>query len=105
MSNLPYRMPVCSTDRVPKFNGQTSQLHNFLETFEVHMDDTCLAGKNHIKYQLRYLNSEDRELWSGIPEAQSSDYDTFIALVKDMYLGWEGTCCYTVADLQEAMQK
>jgi hypothetical protein len=105
MSNPPYRMPVRGTDHAPKFNGQPLQLHDFLETFEMHTDDVNLQGNDRVKYLLHYLNSEDRELWSGIPEVQSSDYNVFINLVKDMYPGWEGTRHYTVADLQGVAQK
>jgi hypothetical protein len=98
-------MPVCGTNNAPKFDGQPSQLHTFLEDFEMQADHMNLQGGDRIKYVLQYLNPEDRELWSGIPEAQSSDYNIFINIVKEMYPGWECTCCYTVTDLQGIMQK
>jgi hypothetical protein len=103
ISNLPYCMPVCGTNNAPKFYGQPSQLCAFLEEFETQADHANLQGGDHIKYVLWYLNPEDRELWSGIPEAQSSDYNAFIDIVKEMYPGWEGTCCYTITDLQGIM--
>jgi hypothetical protein len=94
-------MPMCSTDNAPKFNGQPSQLRAFLKDFEMQADHTTLQGGNCVKYILQYLNPEDRELWSGIPESLLSNFDTFITIVKEMYPGWEGTCCYTVQTYKE----
>jgi hypothetical protein len=98
-------MPVRVTDHAPKFNGTTSQLRDFLETFDMHADDAGLLGNDHIMQLLRYLNSDDRELWSCLPEASLSDYATFIKEVKDMYPGWQGNRRYTVSDLQAVAQK
>ncbi|KAG2739744.1 hypothetical protein P692DRAFT_201670809, partial [Suillus brevipes Sb2] len=98
-------MPVRGTDRAPKFNGTTPQLRDFLETFDANADDAGLLGNDRIKQILRYLNADDRELWSGLPEASTSDYYAFIKEVKDMYPGWEGDRRYTVADLQAVAQK
>ncbi|KAG2746277.1 hypothetical protein P692DRAFT_201867879, partial [Suillus brevipes Sb2] len=99
-TSTPFRMPIRGTDRAPKFNGTTLQLRDFLETFDANADDAGLLGNDRIKQILRYLNSDDRELWSGLPEASSSDYHAFIKEVKDMYPGWEGDRRYTVADLR-----
>ncbi|KAG1720444.1 hypothetical protein EDD22DRAFT_854631 [Suillus occidentalis] len=105
MSTIPYRMPVCGTDRTPKFNGKPMQLCDFLETYDQHMDDANLQGLDHITQLLQYFSSDDRELWSGLPQAKLSDYNAFIKEVKEMYPGWEGDCRYTVADLQAVVAK
>ncbi|KIK33144.1 hypothetical protein CY34DRAFT_100131, partial [Suillus luteus UH-Slu-Lm8-n1] len=52
-----------------------------------------------------YLSSDDRELWSGLPQAKLSDYDAFIREVREMYPGWEGDRRYMVADLQAVAAK
>ena len=98
-------MPVRGTNQAPKFDGTTPQLRDFLETFDASANDAGLLGNDRIKQILRYLSSDDRELWSGLPEASLSDYEAFIKEVKDMYPGWEGDRRYTVADLQAVAQK
>ncbi|KIK33774.1 hypothetical protein CY34DRAFT_18163 [Suillus luteus UH-Slu-Lm8-n1] len=90
MSAIPYRMPIRGTDRAPKFDGKTAQLRDFLETYDQHADDANLQGLDRITQLLRYLSSDDRELWSGLPQAKLSDYDAFIREVREMYPGWEG---------------
>ncbi|KAG2748104.1 hypothetical protein P692DRAFT_201715678, partial [Suillus brevipes Sb2] len=104
-TSTPFHMPVRGTNQAPKFDGTTPQLRDFLETFDASANDAGLLGNDRIKQILRYLSSDDRELWSGLPEASLSDYDAFIKEVKDMYPGWEGDRRYTVADLQAVAQK
>jgi hypothetical protein len=105
MSSVPYRMPVRGTDRTPKFNGKPAQLRDFLETYDQYADDANLQGLDRITQLLRYLSSDDRELWSGLPQAKLSDYDAFTKEVKEMYPGWEGDRRYTVANLQAVTAK
>jgi len=48
------------------------------------------AGVDKIKGIIKYLEREDRELWAGLPEVQTSDYDAFMKEIKVMYPGWDG---------------
>ncbi|KAG2745377.1 hypothetical protein P692DRAFT_20648352, partial [Suillus brevipes Sb2] len=98
-------MPVRGTNHAPKFDGTTPQLRDFLEMFDASTNDAGLLGNDRIKQILRYLSSDDRELWSGLPDVSLSDYDAFIKEVKDMYPGWQGDRRYMVADLQAVAQK
>ncbi|KAG2346997.1 hypothetical protein BDR05DRAFT_859802, partial [Suillus weaverae] len=98
-------MPVHGSERAPKFDGKVSSLLEFLNQYEVLADDGGLQGQDCIKQLLRYLPSDERELWSGLTEAKTSDFDTFVAEVKVMYPGCEGDRCYTFSDLQAITRK
>jgi hypothetical protein len=100
MSTMPYEMPFCGTDCVPKFDGTLDTLTEFIDAYEECMDRAGLQGLDKIKGIIKYLECEDWELWAGLPEVQTSDYDMFMKEIKVMYPGWDGKRQYVPADLQ-----
>jgi hypothetical protein len=100
MSTMPYKMPFRGTDRMPKFDGTSDTLAEFIDAYEECADRAGLQGLDKIKGIIKYLEHEDRELWAGLPEAQMSDYDAFMKEIKVMYLGWDGKRRYVPVDLQ-----
>ncbi|KAG2343179.1 hypothetical protein BDR05DRAFT_860474, partial [Suillus weaverae] len=98
-------MPVHGSEHAPKFDSKASSLLEFLDQYEVLADDRGLQGQDCIKQLLCYLPSDERELWSGLTEAKTSDFDMFVAEVKVMYLGCEGNRCYALSDLQAIARK
>ncbi|KAG2339647.1 hypothetical protein BDR05DRAFT_865803, partial [Suillus weaverae] len=98
-------MPMCGSKRTPKFDGKASSLLEFLDQYKVLADDGGLQGQDRIKQLLCYLPSDERELWSGLTEAKTSDFDMFVAEVKVMYPGCKGDRCYTLSDLQVIARK
>jgi hypothetical protein len=85
MSTTPYKMPFCGTDRVPKFDGTLDTLAEFIDVYEECANRAGLQGLDKIKGIIKYLEREDRELWAGLPEAQTSDCDAFMKEIKVMY--------------------
>ncbi|KAG2336050.1 hypothetical protein BDR05DRAFT_953637 [Suillus weaverae] len=71
MSTIPFRMPMHSSERAPKFDGKVSSLLEFLDQYEVLANDGGLQGQDCIKQLLRYLPSDERELWSGLTDTPS----------------------------------
>jgi hypothetical protein len=100
MSTTPYEMPFCGTDRTPKFDGTSDTLAEFIDAYEECVDRAGLQGLYKIKGIIKYLERNDQELWAGLPEAQTSDYNAFMKEIKVMYLGWDGKRRYVPADLQ-----
>jgi hypothetical protein len=100
MSTTPYKMPFCSTDRMPKFDGTSDMLAKFIDMYKECADRAGLQGLDKIKGIIKYLEHEDQELWAGLPEVQTSDYNAFMKEIKVMYLGWDGKRRYVPADLQ-----
>jgi hypothetical protein len=103
MNNPPYCMPVHGTDKAPKFDDTMANLIEFLNVYDMHTDEAGLQAGDCIKQLLCYLKVDERELWLGLPQATSSDYDKFIKEVKVMYPGCEGDHHYSVVDLQAVM--
>jgi hypothetical protein len=99
MSPMPYEMPFHGTDRVPKFDGTSDMLAEFIDMYKECADRAGLQGLNKIKGIIKYLECDDRELWAGLPEAQMSDYNAFMKEIKVMYAGWDGKRQYVPADL------
>jgi hypothetical protein len=93
-------MPFRGTDRAPKFDGTSDMLAEFIDVYEECADRAGLQGLDKIKGIIKYLECEDRELWAGLPEAQTSDYDAFMKEIKVMYPGWDGKRRYMPTDLQ-----
>jgi len=104
MSAVPFRMPGHATDKVPKFDGKDESLLIFIDDYKDLADQAQLQNADHIKGLIKYVPTQDRSLWAGIPEANASDYAAFIMVVKDMYPGCESNKCYTVNDLQTVSQ-
>jgi hypothetical protein len=75
-------------------------LAEFIDAYEECADRAGLQGLDKIKGIIKYLEREDRELWAGLPEAQTSDYDAFMKEIKVMYPGWDGKRRYAPVDLQ-----
>jgi hypothetical protein len=100
MSTTPYEMPFHGTDRTPKFDGTSDMLSEFIDAYEECADRAGLQGLDKIKGIIKYLEHDDRELWAGLPEAQTSNYDVFMKEIKVMYLGCDGKRWYTPVDLQ-----
>jgi hypothetical protein len=90
MSTTPYKMSFCSTDHMPKFDGMPDMLTKFLDAYESCADRAGLQGLDKIKGITKYLERDDQELWTGLPEVQSSDYNVFMKEIKMMYPGWDG---------------
>jgi hypothetical protein len=97
---MPYKMPFHGTDCAPKFDGTSDTLAEFIDTYEECTDRAGLQGLDKIKGIIKYLEREDQELWAGLPEAQTSDYNAFMKEIKVMYLGWDGKRRYVPTDLQ-----
>jgi hypothetical protein len=100
MSMTPYEMPFRGTDCAPKFDGTSDMLTEFIDAYEECVDRAGLQGLDKIKGIIKYLERDDRELWAGLPEAQTSDYKAFMKEIKVMYPGWDGKRWYARADLQ-----
>jgi hypothetical protein len=100
MSTTPYEMPFHGTDHTPKFDGTSDTLTEFIDTYKECTDRAGLQGLDKIKGIIKYLEHKDRELWAGLPEAQTSNYDAFMKEIKVMYPGWDGKRRYAPVDLQ-----
>jgi hypothetical protein len=59
-----------------------------------------LQGLDKIKEIIKYLECDVQELWAGLQEVMTSDYNAFMKEIKVMYLGWDGKRQYAPADLQ-----
>jgi len=93
-------MPFHGTDHTPKFDGTSDTLTEFIDTYKECTDRAGLQGLDKIKGIIKYLEHKDRELWAGLPEAQTSNYDAFMKEIKVMYPGWDGKRRYAPVDLQ-----
>jgi hypothetical protein len=100
MSTMPYEMPFHGTDRMPKFDGMSDMLAKFIDAYKECADRAGLQGLDKIKGIIKYLEHDDRELWAGLPEVQTSNYDAFMKEIKVMYLGWDGKRRYMPVNLQ-----
>jgi len=98
-------MPFRGADHALKFDGTSDTLAEFIDAYEECADRAGLQGLDKIKGIIQYLEREDRELWAGLPEAQTSDYDVFMKEIKVMYPGWDGKRRYAPADLQALARK
>jgi len=83
-------MPFRGTDHMPKFDGTSDTLAEFIDAYEECADRAGLQGLDKIKGIIKYLECDDRELWAGLPKAQTSDYNVFMKDIKVMYPGWDG---------------
>ncbi|KAF8128396.1 hypothetical protein EV363DRAFT_1400564 [Boletus edulis] len=89
---ISFDSPFALITYVPHFDIATPfLLPGFLEDIDVlgsrlHLDD---VGK--IKLAIYYAALDDAELWEMLPEAFTSDWDSFIVAVKYMYSGCKDT--------------
>jgi hypothetical protein len=93
-------MPLRGTDAVPKFDGMPAHLILFFEDVEQLADYAALDHKQRIKCAIRYAPIDKAEVWALEPEAKGKDWDKFITVIKAMYPGCEGNCCYTCTNLE-----
>jgi hypothetical protein len=84
----------------PEFDRTLDTLAEFIDTYEECADRARLQELDKIKGIIKYLERDDQELWAGLPEAQTSNYDVFMKEIKVMYLGWDAKRQYVPADLQ-----
>jgi hypothetical protein len=100
MATPVFRMPLRDTNAVPKFDGTPACLILFFEDVEQLVDYATLDHEQRIKCAIQYAPIDEAEVWALKPEAKGKDWDKFIAVIKAMYPGCEGDCCYTRTDLE-----
>jgi hypothetical protein len=59
MSTTPYEMPFHSTDCMPKLDGTSDMLAEFIDMYEECVDRAGLQGLDKIKGIIKYLERED----------------------------------------------
>jgi hypothetical protein len=84
---MPYKMPFCGTDHMPKFDGMPDMLIKFIDAYKSCVDRAELQGLDRIKRMIKYLERSNQELWAGLPEVQLSDYNALMKEIKVMYPG------------------
>ncbi|KAG2062921.1 hypothetical protein BDR04DRAFT_935504, partial [Suillus decipiens] len=88
------------TDATPKFDGMPACLIPFLEDVDAIADHAMLTDEQWIKAALRYVPIKEVETWEMLDEAALPNWKKFIAAVKLLYPGCEGSHCFTCTDLE-----
>ncbi|KAF9221212.1 hypothetical protein BS17DRAFT_711952 [Gyrodon lividus] len=98
-------MPMCGTHDTPKFSGKiAAHLLQYLEDINILGDSAQIMDEAKIKAAIRYVDLEEAEVWQTLPKSLGTDWDTFVAAVKDLYPGCKGADCYCHMDLQYLVQ-
>ena len=104
---VPVQMPLHRTPNAPKFDGKIpSELLCYLEDIKLLGNTAIITIEQKIKAACRYAILDEAEVWQMLPEATAvpADWDTFVAAVKKMYPGCEGTDRYSRGDVQYLVQ-
>ncbi|KAG1781175.1 hypothetical protein EV702DRAFT_1193358 [Suillus placidus] len=78
-------MPSPHSSSAPHFGGNPYEVPAFLQTVDQLGQYHGLSEKAIIKYALRYTNSDDKELFQGIPTCKGDSFVDFANKILSMY--------------------
>jgi hypothetical protein len=93
-------MPGPGSSKAPSFNGETSELLEFLELFEDLASSCGLTDADKCKMVVRYVNLETKRFWVTLTGYESKDFGTFKANIIGQYPGAAKGARYTIRDLE-----
>ena len=86
----PQSMPLQGSSKAPKFEGDPTDLVQFLEDVEFLCEDAQLSSdKDYIKWVTRYASHDEVELWKTVAPQVKDDWGLFKKVVLSFYLGAE----------------
>jgi hypothetical protein len=68
-------MPLPGVSKVPSFDGEASELTEFLMLFEDLVKSHGLPGDERCKYLVHYVDSQTKRFWVMLPGFATGDYD------------------------------
>ncbi|OAX37288.1 hypothetical protein K503DRAFT_667602, partial [Rhizopogon vinicolor AM-OR11-026] len=93
-------MPGPKSSKALLFNGETSELLEFLELFEDLASTYGLTGADKCKCLVRYVDLLTKRFWITLTGYESRDYGVFKQNILDQYPGASKGQHYTVRDLK-----
>jgi hypothetical protein len=96
-------MPGPGSSKAPSFNGETSELLEFLELFEDLASSCGLTDADKCKMVVRYVNLETKRFWVTLTGYESKDFGTFKANIIGQYPGAAKGARYTIRDLERVI--
>ncbi|KAJ3555802.1 hypothetical protein NP233_g12120 [Leucocoprinus birnbaumii] len=97
-------MPARYERSAPKFDGQPRSLRRFFEDID-HLARECgLSQRETIQHTLRYLETNDYDIWASQPSSNGDDWLRFKADITALYPGSEESARYTVTDLENFVE-
>src|ERR1700761_8938766 len=100
MAGIPKaRLPPPTSKYAPKFRGLDSQLTDFMDEYEAMAKSAMLDDQEKINNISRYAIKFAKELWTGLPEKEEGDWNTYKNAIIALYPGADETDKFAVEDL------
>ncbi|KAG1744772.1 hypothetical protein EDB19DRAFT_1906490 [Suillus lakei] len=96
-------MPGPRSSKAPTFNGETSELLEFLELFEDLASSCALTDTDKCKMIVCYINLETKTFWVSLTRYKSKDYTVFKANILAQYSGAAKGQRYSICDLEHVV--
>lgn len=96
-------MPGPGSSKAPSFNGETSELLEFLELFEDLASSYALTDADKCKMIVRYVNIEIKRFWVTLTGYESKDFTVFKTNIIGQYPGAAKGARYTIHDLERVI--
>ena len=93
-------MPGPKSSKAPAFNGETSELVDFLELFDAFATSCDLTEDEKCKYLVRYTDLRTKRFWVCLDGYESRDFDVFKRCILSHYPGAENGLHYSIRDLE-----
>ncbi|KAJ8580871.1 hypothetical protein M405DRAFT_713774, partial [Rhizopogon salebrosus TDB-379] len=97
-------MPLPGVSKVPSFDGEASELTEFLMLFEDLARSHGLPDDERCKYLVRYVDSQTKRVWVMLPGYATGDYDRLKKNIIAEYPGAEKGTKFTICDLDRLVR-
>ncbi|KAJ3571154.1 hypothetical protein NP233_g3931 [Leucocoprinus birnbaumii] len=104
--NYPHtrHMPGRFDRSAPQFDGDPRSLRRFFDEIDLLARDCGLSQRDTITHTLRYLGTNNYDIWASQPSASGDDWLRFKADITALYPGAEESARYTVTDLENFVE-
>lgn len=99
------RMPGASSSKAPSFNGNTTELLEFLEQFEDLALSCGLTSREKCRAIAQYIDITTKHFLTSLPGYTNEDYDTLKKQILEYYPGASKGVKYTFKDLERIVAK
>jgi hypothetical protein len=97
-------MPLPGIGKGPSFNGEASELTEFLELFEDLAKSHGLPDDERCKYLVRYVDIQTKRVWVMLPGFATNNYDLLRKSIIAEYPGAEKGTRFTIRDLDRIVR-
>ncbi|KAG2115751.1 uncharacterized protein F5147DRAFT_769180 [Suillus discolor] len=80
-----HSMPIANSRLAPRFSGNPYEVLDFLNTVDQLRQHADLPENIRIKYALKYMDYNERELWQTCEECTGNNYEDFANTILDLY--------------------